>query len=115
MNPKVNKVVKVAGVTAGVAAGVAGAAYAAQRSLGRSLRHRPDPDAGRLGPLVFDEARRLPSHDGGSIYTVVRGDGPAIVLAHGVTLSSRVWVRQFESLPRAGVQVVAFDLSLIHI
>jgi pimeloyl-ACP methyl ester carboxylesterase len=104
-----NRVVKVAGLTAGVAAGVAGAAYGAQRALGRSLRHRADPDAGRLGPLVFDEARRLPSHDGGSIYTVVRGDGPPIVLAHGVTISSRVWVKQFESLPRAGVQVVAFD------
>lgn len=102
-------VVKVAGVTAGVAVGVAGAAYAMERALVRSLRHRPDPDTGRLGPLAFDEARRLPSHDGGSIYTVVRGEGPPIVLAHGVTISSRVWVKQFESLPRAGARVVAFD------
>jgi pimeloyl-ACP methyl ester carboxylesterase len=104
-----SRALKIAGITAGVAAGVAGAAYAAQRAVARSLQHRPDPDAGRLGPLDFEESRRLPSHDGGSIYTVSRGTGPPIVLAHGVTLSSRVWVKQFESLPRAGARVVAFD------
>jgi pimeloyl-ACP methyl ester carboxylesterase len=105
----VSRTLKIAGVTAGVAAGVAGTAYGAQRAMARSLRHRPDPDAGRLGPLVFDEARRLPAHDGGSIYTVSRGSGPTIVLAHGVTLTSRVWVKQFASLPAAGARVVAFD------
>lgn len=109
IGPGPGRVLKVAGVTVGVAAGVAGSAYAAQRALVRSLRHRADPDAGRLGPLVFDEARRFPSHDGGSIYTVVRGEGPPVVFGHGVTISSRVWVKQFDALPGAGVQVVAFD------
>jgi pimeloyl-ACP methyl ester carboxylesterase len=103
------RALKIAGVTVGVAAGAAGTAYAAQRAIVRSLHHRPDPDAGHLGPLVFDEAHRLPGHDGASIYTVSRGTGPTIVLAHGVTLSSRVWVKQFASLPAAGVRVVAFD------
>jgi pimeloyl-ACP methyl ester carboxylesterase len=103
------RALKIAGITAGVAAGVAGTAYGAQKALARSLRHRPDPDAGRLGPLKFDESRRLPGHDGASIYTVARGSGPTIVLAHGVTLTSRVWVKQFETLPAAGARVVAFD------
>jgi len=102
---------KALGITAGVAAGVAGGAYGAQRAVLRGLRHRPDPDAGRLGRMPFDEARRLPTHDGGSIATVSRGDrgAPTIVFAHGVTLTSRVWVKQFESLPKAGIRVVAFD------
>jgi pimeloyl-ACP methyl ester carboxylesterase len=120
---------KVAGMTAGVAAGVAGSAYVAQRALVRSLRHRTDPDAGTLGPLEFDEERRLPSHDGGSLYTVTRlapgtsarpsagtngqgsdaGSSPTIVLSHGVTLSSRVWTKQFRTLPEAGVRTIAFD------
>jgi pimeloyl-ACP methyl ester carboxylesterase len=103
------RVLKIAGVTAGVALGVAGAAYAAQRAVARGLRERPDRDAGKLGALPFDEARRIPSHDGGSIYTVSRGSGPTILLSHGVTLASRVWVKQFTSLPEQGVRVVAFD------
>jgi pimeloyl-ACP methyl ester carboxylesterase len=103
------RALKIAGIGAGVVAGAAGTAYAAQRAMARSLQYRPDPDAGRLGQLRFDEARRLPSHDGGSIYTESRGEGPPIVLAHGVTLSSRVWVKQFDSLPAAGARVIAFD------
>lgn len=102
---------KAAGITAGVAAGVAGGVYAAQRTIARGLDHRPDPDAGRLGPLTFDETRNLSSYDGGSIYTVARGAAtdPPIVLVHGVTLSSRVWVKQFDALPKAGVRVLAYD------
>ena len=39
------------------------------------MRHRDDPDAGL--PLVpeFDETRVLDSHDGGTLYTISRGDG----------------------------------------
>lgn len=103
------RVLKTVGVTAGVVAGAAGAAYGAQRALTRSLRYRPDPDAGRLGPLRFDEERRFESHDGGSVYVVSRGHGPTIVLSHGVTIDSRVWVKQFDALPARGLRVVAFD------
>ena len=103
------KVLKTAGVVAGVAAGAAGVAYGAQRAVARSLRHRPDPDAGRLSHLSFDEARRLPGHDGGSIYTISRGQGPTIVFSHGVTIDSRVWVKQFDTLPELGLRVVAYD------
>ena len=102
---------KALGISAGVAAGVAGGAYAAQRTVVRNLRHRPDPDAGKLGPLRDVERRTLPSHDDGTIATFSRGDAdsPTILFAHGVTLTSRVWVKQFDSLPKAGVRIVAFD------
>jgi pimeloyl-ACP methyl ester carboxylesterase len=96
-------------VAAGIAAGAAAAAYAGERALLRSLRDRPDPDAGRLGDLDVDDTYRLPTHDGGSAYTVSRGHGPPIVFSHGVTISSRVWVKQFQELPAAGVRVIAFD------
>ena len=80
--------------------GVAGAAYGAERPSSRGLRKPPDPDAGTARPARFDEDRRLPSHDGGSISRVSRGDGPAIVLVarrHAVDRAS--WVKQFEALP----------------
>ena len=32
-----------------------------------------------------------------------------MVFCHGVTLSSRVWAKQFESFPAAGFRAVAFD------
>jgi pimeloyl-ACP methyl ester carboxylesterase len=58
---------------------------------------------------VFDEARILDSHDGGTIYTISRGTGPVVVFCHGVTLSSRVWAKQFDAFPSAGYRAVAFD------
>jgi pimeloyl-ACP methyl ester carboxylesterase len=110
------KALKVVGIAAGVAVGIAGGAYAAKRAAMRSLRERPDPDAGRLGELSISpesgvSVLRLPSHDGGSLYTVSAGDerAPPIVLSHGVTIDSRVWVKQMRSLPAAGVRAVAFD------
>ena len=52
---------------------------------------------------------RLDSFDGGSIYVVESGEGPPIVLSHGVTNSIREWFHQLESLPRAGFRTIAFD------
>jgi pimeloyl-ACP methyl ester carboxylesterase len=103
------RALKRTGIVAGVAAGAVGLAYATERALAARLRHRDDPDAGL--PLVprFDAMRVLDSHDGGTIYTIWRGDGPPVVFCHGVTLSSRVWAKQFESFPAAGFRAVAFD------
>ena len=103
------RALKRTGIVAGVAAGAVGIAYATERALVARLRHREDPDAGL--PLVpeFDAMRVLDSHDGGTIYTICRGDGPPVVFCHGVTLSSRVWAKQFESFPAAGFRAVAFD------
>ena len=108
------RVLKAAGVTVGVAAGLAGAGYAAQQAMLRGLRSRPDPDAELLAfllPLVREGVieRRLPSYDGGSIYSMEVGAGVPIVLAHGVTIDSRIWVKQFATLPERGFRVVAFD------
>ena len=97
------------GVAAGVAAGAAGSAYGAQRAVSRNLRHRPDPDAGRLGTLRFDAARVLEAHDGGELPTYSRGTGPTVLFSHGVSISARTWVKQFDELPEHGVRVVAYD------
>ena len=95
-----------AGVVAGAVAGLAGAAYAIERAIVAGVRRRPDPDAGK--PLIppFDQAVRYPSHDGGSIYTISRGKGAPILFSHGVTLSTRVWVKQFETLPEQRSEAV---------
>ena len=68
-----------------------------------------DPDVGRLGPLPFDGARRLPAPDGGDLFTVSHGTGPTFVFVHGLLLTSRIWTKQFRDLPAAGLRAVAFD------
>ncbi len=97
------------GIAAGVTAGIGGAVYAGQRALAARLRHQADPDA--ADPLIpsFDEAIRIDCHDAGSLYVITRGDGPPVLFAHGVTLSSRVWAKQFHSFPEAGFRAIAFD------
>ncbi len=94
---------------AGIAGCLAGAAYAAERAVVAGVRRRPDPDAGRELKPPFDSAKRIPSHDGGSIYTISRGAGPTVLFAHGVTLDVRLWFKQFEDLPERGLRVVAYD------
>ncbi len=108
------KGLKRTGLVAGATAGAIGLAYATERALAARLRHRDDPDAGDALIPEFDEARILASHDGGTIYTISRGGGsrgtgPVVVFCHGVTLSSRVWAKQFETFPAAGFRAVAFD------
>jgi pimeloyl-ACP methyl ester carboxylesterase len=103
------KALKRTGLVAGVAAGTVGLAYATERALVARLRKRDDPDAGVELVPKFDDARMLDSHDGGSIYTISRGAGPVVVFCHGVTLTSRVWAKQFDSFPAAGFRAVAFD------
>jgi pimeloyl-ACP methyl ester carboxylesterase len=97
------------GIAAGVTAGIGGVAYAGQRALAARLRHRDDPDADNPLIPLFDEAIRIDCHDAGSLYVISRGEGPPVVFAHGVTLSSRVWANQFQSFPEAGFRAVAFD------
>jgi pimeloyl-ACP methyl ester carboxylesterase len=103
------RAVRGVGFAAGAVAGLAGAAYAVERAIVAGVRRRPDGDAGKALVPPFDEALRYESHDGGSIYTISRGKGPTILFSHGVTLSTRVWVKQFEQLPELGFRCVAFD------
>ena len=92
-----------------VAGGVAAGAYGAQRLAARRLRHRPDPHTDVQREPAVDVVHDLTSHDGGSIHVVERGGGTPIVFSHGLTLSARTWVRQFEALPGEGFRVIAFD------
>jgi pimeloyl-ACP methyl ester carboxylesterase len=98
-----------AGIAAGVAGAMAGAAYGAQRLVAARVRSRPDDDAARAleAPIYLDH--RLDTFDRGSIYVVEAGEGPPIVLSHGVTLSVRTWFHQLEELPKEGFRVVAYD------
>lgn len=98
-----------AGAVVGAVAGVAGVAWSAQRAFVAAARKRPDPDAEGGIDFHFDEVFDIPSHDGGSIRVYSRGEGPPIVFSHGVTLSSRTWAKQFETLADEGFRVVAFD------
>jgi pimeloyl-ACP methyl ester carboxylesterase len=105
----VGDLLKRTGLVAGVTAGVVGAAYATERAVVARIRHRDDPDADSPLIPVFDEARIVDGSDGGTLYTISRGKGQPIVFAHGVTLSSRLWAKQFDSIPDAGFRAVAFD------
>jgi pimeloyl-ACP methyl ester carboxylesterase len=100
---------KMLGVAAGAAITLAGAAFATERVAAGRLRRRDDADGETDLVPGFDEIRSLESDDGGSISVISRGEGPPILLSHGVTLSVRTWVKQMESLPAAGFQAIAFD------
>jgi pimeloyl-ACP methyl ester carboxylesterase len=103
-------VLKRVGVVAGVAGVAAGAIYAVERALVARLRQQEDPDAGRSFAPDFDEVCDVVTDDGARLRVISRGRGRPIVLIHGVSLSSRVWTKQFESLPSMGCRVIAFDL-----
>lgn len=100
---------KAAAVVGGVAAGVAGGTWAAQRALAQRIRRRPDDDARRALEFPVLADHRLDTHDRGTLYVVESGEGPPVVLSHGVTLSVRTWFHQLELLPKEGLRVVAYD------
>lgn len=51
----------------------------------------------------------LPTPDGGTIHAIEKGEGPPLVLLHGITLRSDVWAPQFHQLVDRH-RVVAVDL-----
>jgi pimeloyl-ACP methyl ester carboxylesterase len=106
----IGDVAKRAGVVTGVVAGVAGAVYAGERAVAARIRRGGPADSpdDMLVPDI-DENVRIATHDGGELYVIERGTGTPIVFAHGVTLSSQVWARQFRSMPAAGFRAIAFD------
>ena len=53
--------------------------------------------------------KSIESHDGGMLYAISRGEGSAIVFSHGVTLSSRVFAKQFDWITKDRFRAVAFD------
>jgi 3-oxoadipate enol-lactonase len=96
-------------VAAGTAVGVVAAAWTAQRVAAGRVRRNDDADASRAldTPIYVDH--RIDTHDRGTIYVVESGEGPPIVLAHGVTLSTRTWFHQLELLPKEGFRAIAYD------
>jgi len=109
MAPSPRRTLKIGGIVAGATTVAGAAAYLAQRAIVSRAKKRPDPDAGKSLQPRYDTTHRIASHDGGVLATMERGTGPAIVLSHGVTLSARTWVFQFDSLPDQGFRLIAFD------
>jgi pimeloyl-ACP methyl ester carboxylesterase len=96
-------------VALGVAAGAAG--WTKQHGAVRRAREQA-----RLGfeaedlTMPGDVVRHdVPVGDGATIHVVERGSGPALLLLHGMMLSSDIWVHQFTDLA-ARHRVVAVDL-----
>ncbi len=93
----------------------AGAAVAAERVLVGRMRRRVDPFTDPLLTLPADVVHlRVPSHDGGSLHLVERGEGRPILLLHGITLAAPIWSPQLHQLAGSreapGFRVLALDL-----
>ena len=82
--------------------GAVAAGWTAQRVVAARVRARDDADAARVlvEPIYVDH--HIDTHDRGKIYVVEAGEGPPILLSHGVTLSTRTWFHQLELLPKDG-------------
>jgi len=53
--------------------------------------------------------RRIPVGEGASVSAVDRGEGPAVVLVHGLPGSAHDWAPTTELLARRGHRVIAYD------
>lgn len=96
---------------AAAAAALGGARYAAVRSARRRVAGE-DARAGAKDELDLPAGTRhldVPVRDGGSIHVASYGEGPPIVLVHGVTLQSSVWAYQFRDLGSSH-RMVAIDV-----
>ena len=100
---------KRAALAIGAISGLVGVGFAAEKTVARRLRRQEDPGVDTPIVAEYDRSYRLPSHDGGEIFVVEKGEGPVIVLSHGVILSVRTWAKQLTGLSAAGFRVVAFD------
>lgn len=81
------------------AAGAFAAGFAVEQALMGRVWNRVDPfleDDLAVPPDAID--RVLESYDGGRIHVTERGDGPPIVLLHGITLQTAVWHYQLADL-----------------
>jgi non-heme chloroperoxidase len=96
-------------IAAAAAAGVSALAYVGERVAAARLRRKPDEGAPRALEAPLYLSHTVASHDRGTLHVVEAGEGPTIVLSHGVMLSVRTWFHQLEDLPRQGFRVVAFD------
>ena len=101
-------------ISGAVALGAAGAASAAwvvqHRQVRRSL-DAAEAGAEAEGLVLPSDLRHhdIDTDDGARLHVVERGEGPALVLLHGLLLSSDIWVHQLTDLT-ARHRVVAIDL-----
>lgn len=96
---------RILGLGALVAGGVA-----TERVLARRMRARTDPGTDRLLVAPPDVRHRtVPTHDGGSLHVLERGEGRPVVLLHGITLNAELWSPQLHDLA-ADHRVLAVDL-----
>lgn len=81
-------------------ASAAGTAYVLERAGPRRYLVVEDALA-RTGPTVPAGLRHhvVPMSDGGRLHAVEHGDGPTVVLVHGITLGVGIWGPQLRSLP----------------
>ena len=70
------KALKRTGLIAGATAGASGSRTRPSARWSRACATATIPTPASRWSRVFDEARILDSHDGGTIYTISRGDGP---------------------------------------
>lgn len=83
------------------------ALYVAQRAAPTRWRAGPDERSGAFLTLPADLRHRfVATSDGGRIHVVERGEGPATVLVHGITLGVATWAPQLRDL---GGRVVALS------
>lgn len=103
-----------AALAAGAASGLAGAVGALwtveHRAVVRGVRAASEADRRAAGLVMPDDIvhRWVELDDGGVAHAVERGDGPPIVLLHGITLAADVWSRQLADLGDR-YRVVAVD------
>ena len=93
-------------IVLGVGAAI-GVGSVVQRQLIRRERARIEPggEADFVPPVT---EQTIPTDDGGQIHVVERGQGPPVVLVHGITLSAAVWGNQLHDLA-ANHRVIAVD------
>jgi pimeloyl-ACP methyl ester carboxylesterase len=93
-------------------------ATAVAGAVGWTLQHRAVSRSAATAEEMTAEGLALPDdlrhrfvdvEDGGRIHVVERGRGPAVVLLHGIMLSSALWVHQLRDLADHH-RVIAIDL-----
>ena len=76
-----------------IAAAAATAAGLGVRARGRRIANTVDPELDPLleAPEEGVSHHRIPTFDGGAVHVAELGQGPPVVLCHGVTLQWTVW------------------------
>lgn len=96
--PRASSLRRRAAIAGGLAAGATGL-YVLERAAARRWRVGNEELASAGLTLPSDlEHHFVPTSDGGRIHAVERGEGPTVVLLHGVTLGVATWAPQLRNL-----------------